>query len=111
MGCVCQKGVLIYQAHMDIIIMLYISILALCYIKQKQASLLTKALAYFIAFISNVIGLLAIDFLFYIIAIAPIFIVELVEIIKSKRKSDVYVLSMLLISVVSSRIIEIVKSG
>lgn len=111
MGCVSQKGVLIFQAHMDIVIMLYISLLALCYLRKEPTSLWKRIVAYLVVYFAISSGILAIDFIFYIIAIVPLFLVEIVELVKNKRRTDAFVLGILSFAVFSSKLIETIKNA
>jgi len=97
MGCINYEGVLIFRAHMDIIIMAYVAFSCLDYLKyanQKKH----QWIALLIFACSLVVGRLSIDFLFLIIAFAPILLIEGLRYIKDRHRINLLIIVITILS-------------
>lgn len=93
MGCINDEAVLIFRAHMDIIILAYIAFICLEYLEHSDLHK-WRPFVYVIFFFSLVFGRLAIDYLFLIIAIGPIILIESVRFIHSRQKTSLWIVSL-----------------
>lgn len=108
MGCVNYQAVLIFRAHMGIIILAYIGFICLDYISFADNPKY-RNLVFFILICSLVFGRLAVDFLFLIFAFFPIILVKCINYIKERKRNDIYVVIIAVLSYFVSSIIEHLK--
>lgn len=108
MGCVNYQGVLIFRAHMDIIILAYCAFICFEYLKFLESPRKQKLLLIAFSF-SLIIGRLAIDYLFLIIAFVPIIIVEAVRYLKEKDRKSIYIIAAVIMSYLIACGIEKIK--
>ncbi|MCI9073059.1 MAG: hypothetical protein HFH80_09740 [Lachnospiraceae bacterium] len=90
MGCINDEAVLIFRAHMDIIILAYIALICLEYLEQPDLNKWRRPV-YVIFFFALVFGRLAIDYLFLIIAIVPIILIESFRYFHSRQKTSLWI--------------------
>lgn len=90
MGCINNEAVLIFRAHMDIIILTYIALICLEYL-EHSINPKNRLLIYIFFFFSLFFGRLAIDYLFLIIGIVPIVLVELIRYIRDRKKTSLWI--------------------
>lgn len=110
MGCVNYQGVLIFRAHMGIIILAYIALACLEYLEYSCAHRYRR-LVYIVFFFSLVFGRLAIDFLFLIIAIVPIILVEFIRYISERKKTSLWIAVLTVLAYLFANVAEKIKEA